>query len=125
MKMPQKEYVVEFRTPQHPSLGSNHWGGASPMLARNIPMESLELKYLKLNSVCSRDEIFPEVEEDDFFRVSSRHGWAAATPSRGVVLLRKMQCWRPQVKMAVLGRKTRRKWIIPKMDPKHRWPQGW
>ncbi|RDX71170.1 hypothetical protein CR513_49517, partial [Mucuna pruriens] len=50
--------VWEFRTPQHPSLGTNNWGGASPLLARNIPKESLEQKYTKLNTVRTRDEIF-------------------------------------------------------------------
>ncbi|GMN48958.1 hypothetical protein TIFTF001_018138 [Ficus carica] len=47
----RRKELVEFRTPQHPSLGTNHWGGASPMLARNIPKESLEQRYRRLNSI--------------------------------------------------------------------------
>lgn len=62
--MSQRE-LADFRTPQHPSLGTNHWGAASPLLARNIPKESLEQKYLKLNSIRTREEIFP-AEYDDF-----------------------------------------------------------
>ncbi|KAK0582010.1 hypothetical protein LWI29_020396 [Acer saccharum] len=64
--MRQREILVSFRTPQHPSLGTNHWGGASPLLARDIPKESLDQRYLRLNSIRSRDEIFPADEEDDF-----------------------------------------------------------
>ncbi|XVF32415.1 hypothetical protein REPUB_Repub17cG0080500 [Reevesia pubescens] len=56
--MRQRE-VLAFRTPQHPSLGTNNWGGASPLLARDIPKESLEQRYLRLNSIRNRDEIFP------------------------------------------------------------------
>ena len=33
--MRQRE-LLDFRTPQHPSLGTNNWGGASSLLARNI-----------------------------------------------------------------------------------------
>lgn len=63
-------HIVEFRTPQHPSLGKNNWGGASPLLARNIPHETIELRYLKLNSTRTRDEIFPLLEDDDYLPVS-------------------------------------------------------
>ncbi|PKI60043.1 hypothetical protein CRG98_019528 [Punica granatum] len=57
---------MAFRTPQHPSMGTNNWGGESPLLARNVPQESLEQRYLRLNSIRTRDEIFP-AEDDDFF----------------------------------------------------------
>lgn len=39
--MGREHEVVEFRTPQHPLVGSNHWGGASPLLSHHIPRESL------------------------------------------------------------------------------------
>ncbi|KAA8515217.1 hypothetical protein F0562_018396 [Nyssa sinensis] len=64
MEMRRRE-LTEFRTPQHPSLGTNNWGGASPMLARDIPKESLEQRYLRLNTTRTRDEIFP-AEDTDF-----------------------------------------------------------
>ncbi|KAG8370782.1 hypothetical protein BUALT_Bualt13G0019300 [Buddleja alternifolia] len=51
--------LLDFRTPQHPSYGSNNWGGASPMLARNIPKESLDQRYLRLNTIRDRDQVFP------------------------------------------------------------------
>lgn len=43
--------ILGLRTPQHPCLGTNHWGGASPMLARNVPKESLEQRYEQLNTI--------------------------------------------------------------------------
>ncbi|KAI6684194.1 hypothetical protein NL676_030107 [Syzygium grande] len=61
----------DFRTPQHPSLGTNNWGGASPLLAKNVPAESLEQKYLKLHSICALDEIFPVAGGDEDGGISS------------------------------------------------------
>ncbi|XLR25489.1 hypothetical protein HN51_038717 [Arachis hypogaea] len=59
--------IVEFRTPQHPSsLGiNNNWGGASPLLARNVPKESLEQKYTRLNNTRTVDGIF--TYPDDYY----------------------------------------------------------
>lgn len=118
---------VEFRTPQHPSLGSNNWGGASPLLARSIPKESLEQRYMRLNSVRTRDEIFP-VYDDDFNSVPESHvekqPQAATTPSRLSVkgLLQKFMFQRKEKKLEMGSRKKR--WF-PRLDPHKRWPQGW
>ncbi|MED6199521.1 hypothetical protein PIB30_076728, partial [Stylosanthes scabra] len=59
--------ILEFRTPQHPSsLGiNNNWGGASPLLARNVPKESLEQKYTRLNNTRTVDGIF--TYPDDYY----------------------------------------------------------
>ncbi|GLT42337.1 hypothetical protein SLA2020_163400 [Shorea laevis] len=61
----QREHL-EFRTLQHPSLGNNSWGGASPLLARNIPKETLDQRYSRLNNVRVCDEIFPANGDYDF-----------------------------------------------------------
>ncbi|KAK2648648.1 hypothetical protein Ddye_016137 [Dipteronia dyeriana] len=131
--MRQREVVVSFRTPQHPSLGTNHWGGASPLLARDIPKESLEQRYLRLNSIRSRDEIFPADDEDDFnYQLSHKthhapkvvHDQSAPrTPghsSRLGLILSKLTAARKE--KAVLG--SKKSWF-PRWDPQHRWPQGW
>lgn len=121
--------MVEFRTPQHPSLGKNNWGGASPLLARNIPTESLEQRYLKLNSIRSRDEIFPANEDGyNYYYVAQSHAEKHQCPpvpthSRGLV-------WKllfPKKEKLELGSKTKTKkkrWF-PRWDPQNRWPQGW
>ncbi|KAJ4726856.1 hypothetical protein OWV82_000051 [Melia azedarach] len=128
--MRQRE-LVEFRTPQHPFLGTNNWGGASPLLARNIPKESLERRYLKLNTIRTRDEIIP-AEDDEFNYLScnhvsmSKHEPAAPTPSRKstrgfflkIIPLRKE-------KAAAQGTNLKKKRWFPRWDPHHRWPQGW
>ncbi|KAL2510802.1 Uncharacterized protein Adt_16402 [Abeliophyllum distichum] len=123
--MRQRE-LLDFRTPQHPSLGTNNWGGASPLLARNIPLESLEQRYLKLNTIRDDVEIFrhPTVEDEIFsFRATTigqeifntRKTEAAKyecppTPRRGGLLFRKL-----------MARSWFRKWN----PPKKRWPNGW
>ncbi|MCD7472039.1 hypothetical protein HAX54_012916 [Datura stramonium] len=75
--------LLNFRTPQHPSLGTNNWGGASPLLARNVPKESLEQRYARLN-VRTRDEVFLELENDKFLNLlnteASKYECRAATP---------------------------------------------
>ncbi|KAK1315427.1 hypothetical protein QJS10_CPA06g00265 [Acorus calamus] len=38
LRMKEREFL-DFQTPQHLSMGSNNWGGASPLLARNILMD--------------------------------------------------------------------------------------
>ncbi|KAK1289751.1 hypothetical protein QJS10_CPB18g01646 [Acorus calamus] len=58
LRMKEREFL-DFRTPQHPSMGSNNWGGASPLLARNILTESLETKYLRFHTVRMHNEISP------------------------------------------------------------------
>ncbi|TXG63798.1 hypothetical protein EZV62_010792 [Acer yangbiense] len=128
--MRQREVLVSFRTPQHPSLGTNHWGGASPLLARDIPKESLDQRYLRLNSIRSRDEIFPADEEDDFnYQLSHKthhapkvvHDQSAPrTPGHSSRLgfLSKLTAARKE--KAVLG--SKKSWF-PRWDPKHRWPQ--
>ncbi|MED6192615.1 hypothetical protein PIB30_011684 [Stylosanthes scabra] len=62
--------ILEFRTPQHPSssslgINNNNWGGASPLLARNVPKESLEQKYTRLNNTRTVDGIF--TYPDDYY----------------------------------------------------------
>ncbi|CAN4093322.1 unnamed protein product [Withania somnifera] len=66
--MRQRDFQ-EFRTPQHPSLGRNNWGGASPLLARNVPTESLEKRYVWLNTIRTRDEVFLELENENFLNL--------------------------------------------------------
>lgn len=126
--MGQRE-VVQFRTPQHPSLGTNHWGGASPFLARNIPKESLELRYLRLNTVRSRDEIFPAQEHDfnylhDDADHVSKHDYTAKPSHRIKGFLTKLYFF-PRKEKVVLGLDNPKKntWF-PRWDPANRWPQG-
>lgn len=117
--------VLEFRTPQHPSLGTNNWGGASPLLARNIPKESLEHKYAKLNSLPLRthDHIFPADYDDD--------DGAFKKGGRGILMkllfFRKEKAVTVSVttKTATLGSSLKRRWLLPRLDPQNRWPQGW
>ncbi|KAK9280879.1 hypothetical protein L1049_003770 [Liquidambar formosana] len=117
--------LLEFRTPQHPSLGTNNWGGASPLLARDIPQESLDQRYLRLTSIRTRDEIF-QAEFDNFINVpqnpAAKHA-CPPTPSRRRGLISKL-LWRQKDK-ATLGSNTKKKRWFPRWDPQHRWPQGW
>ena len=121
-RMRQRE-IVEFRTPEHPSLGTNHWGGASPLLARNIPNESLELKYLRPNTNRTRDEIYPPHHECYYV---SKYEYAT-TPSRSSrsskgFLSKLMFPWKKKV---VLDLKPKKKRWFTRWDPLNRWPQGW
>lgn len=130
--MRQREQVLQFRTPQHPCSGTNSWGGASPLLARNIPEESLDQRYLRLNHNRNRDEIF---RDHHFFYVSKKieetskyeHEFAP-TPACGKGLLWKL-IWRPSkdTKIITLGlssnSKTKR--FLPRLDWKKKWPNGW
>ncbi|KAL5994558.1 hypothetical protein ACLOJK_024611 [Asimina triloba] len=140
----------EFRTPQHPSLGTNRWGGSSPLLARNIPNESLETSYLKLNSIRTRDEIFPAARDDgnDFMNhvpqpTPSNTFDPPPTPFRRFLkkitkhplyerrrpsFLSKFS-WLKQKREEPkeLGGSTQKKrsgWL-PDGDYRNRWPQGW
>lgn len=129
--------LVEFRTPQHPSLASNNWGGSSPLLARNIPKEALEQRYLRLNTIRERDQVFPTATiEEEIFKSQpsktigdeifaflkadgSNYNFTPASKRRG-----RLWRWRPRKKSAVLGNSTS-KWHSPRWDPKTRWPNGW
>ncbi|KAK7846792.1 hypothetical protein CFP56_007474 [Quercus suber] len=104
--MRQRE-LLDFRTPQHPSLGTNNRGGASPLLARNIPKESLELRYPRLNTIHTRDEIFP-AQPDSY---ASIHEYAAPTPShisRKGFLSKLKFPWKKKVVVLELNPKKRR-----------------
>jgi len=112
--------ILEFRTPQHPSLGTNKWGGASPLLARNIPKESLEQKYSRLNTVRTRDEIFGAdyASENPIDENGKRRN------KRMKVLFRMI--FAKKEKNAIrLGSRLKKRIRIPRLDPKTRWPQGW
>ncbi|KAK7336853.1 hypothetical protein VNO77_17403 [Canavalia gladiata] len=112
--------VKEFRTPQHPSLGTNNWGGASPLLARNIPTESLEQKYTKLNKVRTRDEIFPADEECYVKQERGAKKWY-----RGGRVVFRLGFLRKQNTITLGSNLKKRRWQLPRMDPKTRWPNGW
>lgn len=121
--------VLEFRTPQHPSLGTNNWGGSSPLLARNVPKESLDQKYSRLNTVRTKDEIFPADYEYYVVNPWNETGASASSAKRwnkvrGVLL--KLIFVRKENKTTVtLGSRLRKRRWIPRMDPTTRWPQGW
>lgn len=125
----RRSELLEFRTPQHPSLGTNNWGGASPLLARNIPEESLEQIYRRLNSIRTKDEIFPtNVDDYNYYHVAQSHAEkhkCPPTPNRNRGLLWKFLS--PKKEKLELGSKTstKTKTWFPRLDPKNRWPQGW
>lgn len=109
----QREILLEFRTPQHPSIGSNYWGGASPLLARNIPKESLEQRYVRLNAIRIRDEVFPAAATAEEVRCTDRR-------KRRWWFFAKLARKKEEVGLGNISR-----WRLPRWDPKHRWPQGW
>ncbi|KAK9087243.1 hypothetical protein Syun_029637 [Stephania yunnanensis] len=119
--MERQRPIVDFRTPQHPSAGTNNWGGCSPLLARNIPQESLEIRYSRLNSMRTRDEIFPA--EDDFVNLLQPLAFKNNLPSHGMGRLPKV-IWRRKVKTVCLTHNKRSRWL-PRWDHRIRWPQGW
>ncbi|KAI4301124.1 hypothetical protein L6164_034436 [Bauhinia variegata] len=117
---------VEFRTPQHPSLGTNNWGGASPLLARNIPKESLESKYARLNSARTSHEIFPAHDHhfnDLFPDNASEHEHDAATATRGILF--NLLFKRKEKTAVVLGSNSKKRRWFPRLNPQNRWPNGW
>lgn len=125
--------MVGFRTPQHPSLGNNHWGGASPLLAREIPKESLELRYLRLNTVRGRDEIFPAQDHDfnylhevDDHDHVSKHDYTTKKGGNIKGFLSKLMFFprKEKVVSAGLNNPKKKRWL-PRWDPANRWPQGW
>lgn len=125
MKQKQRELVLEFRTPQHPSLGTNYWGGSSPLLARNIPEESLEQRYAKLNTTRTRDEIFP-ADSDNLYslKYSIKRSYDRGVARVKSLVFFKLLFVRRETKVTVLGSNSKKTWI-PRLDHKNRWPQGW
>ncbi|MFS8014702.1 hypothetical protein Hanom_Chr15g01347591 [Helianthus anomalus] len=119
--MMQRE-LLEFRTPQHPSLGTNNWGGASPMLAREIPKESLEQRYARFNTVRTHDEIFPT------YVLPQSQGQSQSQTSKsfrkGYLLKLIWPDKKTKGKQTLGARLKKRRWL-PEFDPKGRWPQGW
>ncbi|KAF4370310.1 hypothetical protein G4B88_012994 [Cannabis sativa] len=116
-----KAVPVAFRTPQHPSLGTNNWGGASPLLARDISKESLEQRYVRLNSTRTRDEIFPVFEDDLDWAPSENkakqdvhYGSKTASMIRG--LLPKFVMFRRKEKES----SKKKRWFLPRLDPHNR-----
>ncbi|OAY32623.1 hypothetical protein MANES_13G032700v8 [Manihot esculenta] len=124
--MNQRE-LLQFRTPQHPSQGTNSWGGASPLLARNIPKESLDQRYSRLNTVRIRDEIFPYQADELYFspQVHASPYQFPPNPSRSSRrgLLFRLKFPRKE-RTVSLGSNSKKRWF-PRWDPKNRWPQGW
>ena len=99
------------------------------MLARNIPKESLDQRYLRLNSIRTRDEIFP-VFMDEFDWVPEPHveRKAHTTKPRLVVTIRGLLpkfALRRNEKKAELGSGSRKMRWFRRLDPQNRWPQGW
>lgn len=119
--MRQRE-LLDFRTPQHPSLGTNNWGGASPLLARDIPKESLEQRYLRFNSIRTRDEIFPVHEE---VLHQSQTQSQPPKPFRKGFLLKLIWPDKKSKGCETLGAKLKKRRWLPELDLKGRWPQGW
>ncbi|GJR25835.1 CDT1-like protein a, chloroplastic [Tanacetum coccineum] len=111
-----------FWTPQHPSLGTNNWGGASPLLARDIPKELLEQKYLRFNSIRTRDEIFP-VHEEVLHQSQTKS--QPLKPFRKGFLLKLIWPDKKSKGCETLGAKLKKRRWFPELDPKGRWPQGW
>lgn len=117
----RKREMLEFRTPQQPSMWSNNWGGSSPMLARNIPKESLDQRYERLNATRECDQIFPTTIEDQIFNspptttirdeIFGTFKYKSRFNRRGKGVLRRVK----------LGFNS---WF-PKMNSKRRWPNGW
>lgn len=111
----QREALIEFRTGQHPSLESNNWGDASPLLARrNVSEES----YVRL------DEVLPpaaaaEVDVDEDVDDHRQHTPRCFGRIRWWFFLKRKR----KMKVIVLG--NRRRWRLPRLDPENKWPNGW
>ncbi|KAI3819405.1 hypothetical protein L1987_13239 [Smallanthus sonchifolius] len=116
--------LLEFRTPQHPSLGTNNWGGASPMLAREIPKESLEQRYVRFNTIRTHDEIFP-AHEQVFINLPQSQSQSQTRKSFRKGFLLKL-IWRDKKteRSKTLGAQLKKRRWLPELDPKGRWPQG-
>uniref|UniRef100_B9GS29 Uncharacterized protein n=1 Tax=Populus trichocarpa TaxID=3694 RepID=B9GS29_POPTR len=123
--MRQRE-ALNFRTPQHPSLGSKNWDGASPLLARNIPKESLEQKYFRIDSIRTRDEIFPANDDFNYLPQTYTPKYEVPqTPSRrhkGILLKFLFPEEENIITLGSNSNSKRKRWF-PRWDPKNRWPQ--
>ncbi|KAJ8534671.1 hypothetical protein K7X08_016399 [Anisodus acutangulus] len=129
--------ILEFRTPQHPSLGRNNWGGASPLLARNVPKESLDQRYARLNTIRTRDEVFLELESDNFLNMLNAEASKYEAPATSVRQGKFWKLiWRPRRKLNIvrpasssssssLGTGSKKKKYFKRLDPKNKWPNGW
>ncbi|KAK1437316.1 hypothetical protein QVD17_03107 [Tagetes erecta] len=115
--------LLEFRTPQHPSLGTNNWGGASPMLAREIPKESLEQRYVRFNTIRTHDEIFVTTHDNYLPQSQTQSQTRKSFRKRFMLKL----IWRDKKTEGskTLGARLKRRRWLPELDPKGRWPQGW
>ncbi|XXG84908.1 hypothetical protein AAC387_Pa11g0113 [Persea americana] len=125
----QREMVLDFRTPQHPSMGTNNWGGASPMLARNIPTESLETRYLRLNTTRVRNEIFPAQMWTPLRSPLPKTFDRGPTQRGGLFsklrwLYKKKKPEQGPTDHKPTNHKKTSGWL-PGGDPRTRWPQGW
>lgn len=127
--------LLEFRTPQHPNFGTNNWGGTSPLLARNIPNEALDQRYLRLNTKRDHDDLFvaPTIQEeifgspppstigDEIFSFAkdgqSKHEYRRKWHIRKLI-------WQPRKRSSLLGSTSSSRWF-PRLKMKKRWPQGW
>lgn len=134
--MGRERQVIEFRTPQHPIAGTNNWGGASPLLWKNIPKESRETSYLRFNAASALDHDdgnksrFPARADS---RSSMGHATAAARHGRkggssearkGGMLSMLMRWWTRREVKVLGGDKKKSSWP-PGGDHCSRWPQGW
>ncbi|KAK4366063.1 hypothetical protein RND71_013943 [Anisodus tanguticus] len=130
--------LLEFRTPQHPSLGRNNWGGASPLLARDVPKESLDQRYARLNTIRSRDEVFLDLENDNFLNMLNAEASKYETPAIPVRRGKFWKLiWRPRHKLNIvrpaaspgssssLGSSSKKNKFFKRLDPKNKWPNGW
>uniref|UniRef100_A0A7N0UKX8 Uncharacterized protein n=1 Tax=Kalanchoe fedtschenkoi TaxID=63787 RepID=A0A7N0UKX8_KALFE len=118
---------LPFRTPQHPLFRTNNWGGASPLLARDLTKEALEQRYTRLNVTRMRDEIFPSdlVPASMTDQTVRKGALDPPTPERRRrVLVSSWVFFRREKRKAQLGCK-RKRWNFPRWDPENRWPQGW
>lgn len=129
--MGREHEIVEFRTPQHPLTGSNNWGGASPLLSKHIPEESLKTSYLRFNAKeainDSELEPFPVPPSPIVFE-----GKRSARRGRGWVFPRMGWRWRSREEKVLGNEEERRKKKKKKKQSglvpggrRSRWPQGW
>lgn len=107
----EEELLLEFRRPQSPRLGTNKWGGATPLLARNIPKESLQQNYY-----CN-----------DFSHATTTTCTSTnKRSSRGRGILSKLRFFRKSKTHSVtLGFRLKKRRWLPRLDPTNRWPNGW
>ncbi|KAI4329702.1 hypothetical protein MLD38_028057 [Melastoma candidum] len=132
--------LLEFRTPQHPSLGTNRWGGDSPLLARNVPRESLDQVYLRLTTLRTRDEVYPGADMEEYFESRQRlcdlqQDVPSERPSRSrakaflsnLLMTPKRERGASAPEEAILVTRSRKRTCLwfKRWDHRKRWPQGW